>query len=402
MMKIFFTILLATSSLLLAAQNPVVSNLTDQFNASGGVKIGPDGFLYVADFGAELQNANGNQVWRINRSTGEKTVFATGLQGASGNDFDSEGNLFQSNIAGNWIAKISPQGAVSNFTNVGISSPVGIAIDASDNLYVANCGDNTIRKITSNGNSTLFASGNIFSCPNGITLDHEENIYVSNFGGSNNVVKITPEGITSVLANIPGNNNGHLTFYAPDTVLFVNSHGSSSIYRVTLDGVVTKIAGTGARGNVNGTALGQATFSRPNGIAISPDGDTLWLNSSIPTQDNPTANFYPLNPSIVRIVNGLKFMISSSQTQYESFDNLILSPNPVSDELIISFDRILEDDLSLRIMDGLGQEVLKKQLTKNDATGFKDKIVVQDLVDGIYYLVIHSDNYAVTKSFMKL
>ena len=52
------------------------------------------------------------------------------------------------------------------------------------------------------------------------------------------------------------------------------------IFSVTLAGQVTLLAGAGPlgagpRGNDDGPAL-EATFSVPNGIRASPDGDTHW------------------------------------------------------------------------------------------------------------------------------
>ncbi|MCO6487198.1 MAG: hypothetical protein J5I98_02215 [Phaeodactylibacter sp.] len=61
------------------------------------------------------------------------------------------------------------------------------------------------------------------------------------------------------------------------------------------DRIVTRIAGNGQRGNTDGPA-DQSTFSRSNGVALSLTGDTLYLNSSIPTIDDPGNNHYPLNP----------------------------------------------------------------------------------------------------------
>lgn len=401
-MKSFYGfVFLLFSFQFLLAQNPVAETITDEFDASGGVKIGPDGFLYVANFGAALSNANGNQVWRVNRVTGEREVFATGLQGASGNDFDSEGNLFQSNIAGGWIAKIDPDGNVTNFTNTGINAPVGIAIDGEDNLYVANCGNNTIRKVTPDGTSTPFASGGLFACPNGITLDHEGNVYVSNFNGNDNVVKITPDGTPSVLADIPGFNNGHLTFYEPDTVLFVNSHGISNIYRVTLEGEVTKIAGTSSRGNDDGDALTEATFSRPNGIAVSPDGDTLWVNSSIPTVDNPATNFFPLNPSVVRMVTGLKEMVSAAAEKGIHDLEVNVSPNPAADFLHIYMVLKTPENLRVKLLSQMGNLVLEKNIGQQPAGFFETKIKIPHLPTGTYYVVVMGEEASATRQVVK-
>ena len=299
-----------------------VGTLTDQFNGSGGVKLGPDGFLYVGDYGSSLPNPNGTTVWRINSATGEREIFASGMSGASGNDFDSQGNFYQSNIGFGSVRKITPAGNISTFST-GFNVPIGIVIDNGGNLYVANHANNIIHKILPNGTSSIFASGSPLNCPNGLTIDKNGNIYTSNFS-DNRVIKMKPDGTKSILATLDGNSNGHLVYSEIHDALFVTSHGSHSIFHVTLDGMVTKIAGTGARGNKDGDALTEATFSRPNGIAISPDGDTLWVNSSIPVTD---AGF-PLNPSVIRMITGLNGLLSPTKELAPGNIPVKVLPNP--------------------------------------------------------------------------
>jgi hypothetical protein len=106
-----------------------VSTLTSSFNGSGGVAVDQSGNIYVGDFGATLSNGNGTTVTKILRD-GSLSVFATGVAGASGNAFDSQGNLFQANIAGNRISKITPDGTVTIFATANIVNPVGVAIDS--------------------------------------------------------------------------------------------------------------------------------------------------------------------------------------------------------------------------------------------------------------------------------
>jgi sugar lactone lactonase YvrE len=265
--------------------------ITAQLSGSGGVAVDAEGFVYVADFGIRLNNANGSQVHRIDPNTGAIEVFATGLSGASGNNFDSQGNLFQSNIAGNRISRISHDGTVTTFSSQGFQSPVGIVLDSSDNVYVANCGGNNIRRISADGNtSTQLAAGPLFNCPNGLTIDDNGNLYAVNFGNGS-VLKITQAGATTVHAIIPGGSNGHVTF--GNGKLYVAARGGNRIYEVTLDGVLKHLAGTGSIGNADGPAL-QGSMYVPNGVALSPDGKTLYFNDAVST------NGQNLNPVLLR------------------------------------------------------------------------------------------------------
>lgn len=271
-----------------------VTTLSDEFNGSGGIAVDAEGNIYVADFGDLLSNANGTTVWKITPD-GVRTEFATGLQGASGNTFGPDGNLYQSNIAGNRISVITPEGMVSTLENTLAAAPVGLDFDAQGNLYIANCGNRSIRKVTPEGESSLLVRNNLLFCPNGLAVDDQDNVYAGTFNGGR-VLKVTPDGTLTILATVPGGAIGHLTF--ANGRLYVVARNDNSVYELTLEGELTKIAGTGERGNADGPAS-EATFSLPNGIAASPDGTKLYINSKVNADDSNQS----LNPVLVRVIH---------------------------------------------------------------------------------------------------
>lgn len=241
---------------------------------TGGISVDADGNVYVADFGSRLTGGGtgGDKVFRVTPE-GETTVFAEGLQGASGNEFDSQGTLFQSNIRAGFISAVDESGTISRFAG-GMAAPVGIVSDSDDNLYVANCGSNSIQKVTPWGESERFVASDLLNCPNGIVFDDHGNLYVANFGNGG-VIKIAPDKQVTELAMLPGGNNGHLLHH--DGFLYVIDRGGHQIYSVSLDGEVELFAGSGSLGNEDGAAL-EASFSWPNDIGISPDGKTFYVN----------------------------------------------------------------------------------------------------------------------------
>ena len=273
----------------------IVQTITSSFNASGGVSIDDTGIVYVADFGQTLSNANGTKIYKV-LVDGSIQLFASGLLGASGNGFDSQGNLFQSNIAGNFVSKITPDGTVSVFATAGISNPVGIAVGAGDTVYVTNCGSSSITKIDPSGNSAVWVSSGLLSCPNGLTIDDSGNVYTCNFNNGN-IVKITPTLQVSILATLPGGRCGHLTYFEGN--LYVVARCAQKIYKVTLAGDTSLVAGSGLRGNDDGPAL-LASFNHANGIDGIRDGDNivLYINDAVSLSGNCTS--MPLNPVVVR------------------------------------------------------------------------------------------------------
>ncbi len=147
-----------------------------------------------------------------------------------------------------------PQTIIVNASNTSSSDPVarlnfpyGIVTDAAGNLYIADSGNNQIKKITPGGVVTILAGSGVlgsadgtgiaagFDRPWGLAIDAAGNIYVADAGGSK-IRKVTPLG------------------------------------------VVSTVAGTGAKGSNDGPAS-SATFNNPSGVAVDAAGN-LYVTDS--------------------------------------------------------------------------------------------------------------------------
>lgn len=278
-----------------------VTTLTDEFNGSGGLTVDSDGNIYVSDFGAGINNANGTNVSKIDPDTGDLTLFATGFSGASGSVFGQNGLFYQSNIGNSTITRVESDGALTTIANSanGISSPVGLAFVSNGDLMVNNCGSNSISKIDGNGTVSLFISSNLLNCPNGLISDDNDNLYAVNFNDGN-IIKVNPNGAASIFASTPGSSgkpsggNGHIVF--GNNQLYLVSNATHQVFSLSLDGVLTVVAGNGTQGRDDGE-VSQASFSLPNGIGISPDGSKLYVNDSV-----PVSGFNTLSPNVVRVI----------------------------------------------------------------------------------------------------
>ena len=282
-----------------ASEGPVVDTLVAELDGgAGGLAVDRTGTLYCADFGSKLGRGGegGDKVYRIDPESGEATVFARGLRGASGNAWAPDGVLYQSSIGGGTISRVRPSGKVETFVSRGLQSPVGIAIDEAGLLFAANCGSGSIVEIDSAGEAVEFARSPLLSCPNGLALDDDHILYVSNFNNGD-VLSVSPSGEVARLATLPGNNNGHLTFH--QGALYVVARSAHQIYRVGLDGETKLFAGTGERGRRDGPAL-EATFSFPNDLAFSPDGKVLYVNENASTTE-PASVLAPMRVRRIRI-----------------------------------------------------------------------------------------------------
>ncbi len=185
-----------------------------------------------------------------------------------------------------------------------LRSPEGIAIDKYGNLYITEYRSSIVRKISSDGIVTTLAGKEMelgaddgtglearFNRPHGIAVDNDLNVYVTDMKNCT-VRKITPEGVVSTHAGIPGvqgAKNGlasESTFYFPEDIavnskgdLFVADSYNFTIRKISSDGVVSTYAGkAGEPGSEDGLGA-KARFNKPLGIAI--DGkDNIYVADS--------------------------------------------------------------------------------------------------------------------------
>ena len=93
--------------------------------ANGDVSLDSAGDIYAADFGDPAASPGPRFIWKLSPTGAfDPVIFATDIIVASGNDFDSQDNLFQSNFGGDEISKIDPSGVVTTFSN-SVRGPVG-------------------------------------------------------------------------------------------------------------------------------------------------------------------------------------------------------------------------------------------------------------------------------------
>lgn len=261
---------------------------------------------------------------------------------------DRIGNAFVAERGGRRVRRITPEGMVTTLSESGsnMQGPSAIAIDATGNLIIAPARQDTVLKMTAQGSllnmagqplqsdqavgagafnrytyllgATMHADGSTYvsdqasraiwrfsptgemsqlpiqwaevplAGPNGLAFDPAGNLYVAD-RTLNVIVKITPEGVLTVLAGMPhqwGYADGKgkdARFGGPCGVavdgegnVFVADTGTNTIRRITPDGTVTTIGGKfGIYGSADGIGE-QAHFFAPHGLAIDDEG-TLYI-----------------------------------------------------------------------------------------------------------------------------
>jgi sugar lactone lactonase YvrE len=161
----------------------------------------------------------------------------------------------------------TPLTAVNSFT-AGIEGP---AVDAAGNVYAVNfLRQQTIGVVSPGGTAREFLALPDASVPNGLRFGRDGTLYVADYVG-HNIFRVAPGAATPQLyaheAAMTQPNDLAITV---DGVLYASdpdwAHDSGRVWRIALDGKVTLAA------DRMGTA---------NGIDVSPDGRTLYVNESV-------------------------------------------------------------------------------------------------------------------------
>jgi len=182
-----------------------------RFRDPRGIAVGPAGELYVADAG--------NRAIRKVSAAGAVTALATTSGVPLWTAVDAAGNVYVSEANG-VVEKISRDGSVSTLAT-SLESAAGLAVDLAGNVFVADTTANIIRKITPGGSVSTLAltadgssSSILLKHPLGLALDAAGNLYVVNQGTQSTepqygglyfayISKISPSGVTSVIAGLP-------------------------------------------------------------------------------------------------------------------------------------------------------------------------------------------------------
>jgi sugar lactone lactonase YvrE len=165
------------------------------------------------------------------------------------------------------LFKAGPFTEVGSFTE-GIEGP---NCDAAGNVYAVNLArQGTIGKVTPDGKGEVWVELPNKSVGNGIVFDRKGTMYVADYV-NHNVLQIDPKTRkVSVFAHEDKMNQPNDLAIAPDDTLYASDpnwgKSTGQIWRIDTKGKVSLAAGD---------------LGTTNGIEVSPDGKTLYVNESV-------------------------------------------------------------------------------------------------------------------------
>ncbi|MCR9250651.1 MAG: hypothetical protein NXI20_09505 [bacterium] len=228
---------------------------------------------------------------------------------------DSEGNLYINggSASPSSVFKVTPEGE-STILSSAFDNPVGIDVDSEGNVYVSNFGNTNINRIDSDGNSSVLVSDSRLAGGGGIAVANDGAIY-NTYWATTNLFRVLNNELTVVCQHSQFNGPVGVTYDKENSILYVASFNTGKIFRVeddftitevadspltighvayadgffyatgwnehqvqkiAIDGTITETYGTGISGTTNG-GISDAQFSRPNGVAVTPDGKYIYV-----------------------------------------------------------------------------------------------------------------------------
>ncbi len=315
----------------------------------------------------------GGKVYEI-KLDGSVTTLVSGFVNLAGGGVDKTGNFYFSRINAGSILRLN--GTNSHTTVVsGLNTPVGILpSDNEDEIFVVSYSGNALLKANlTTGASSLVAAFNGINGPDGLIYHPDGDILIANY--NNHLIhKVNPSGGISLFATIPS--SGNLGYIAGgENKFYTASVSGKKIYEVSLEGEVTHVAGTGAAGSNDGDVL-LATFSEPNGVALSPTGDSLLVTDK----------------NTVRLISGLNTISDVQESELKT--KFRFYPNPVNN--IINIETLYESPFKKwQIVDHQGKIIKESRVNSTDQSRLQ--ISIEKLTEGVYFLRVltHSQNQQV-------
>lgn len=381
-----------------------------QFRYPGGITIGNDDTIYVADcynncirkisVDGTVTTLAGSTIAGLTNGIGLNAKFNFPTDVAVSND----GTVFVVDQGNHCVRKITTNGLVSTYAgssqgfqdgnaiDAQFNTPVGLVITIDGTIYIGDQLNHRIRKITPDGIVSTFAGstsglsdGNIinakFNRPSFIAIDPNNNLIVSDTFNQR-VRKISNGNVSTIAGSTIGfydGNSNDAQFNQPsgiaisdDGTIFISDTFNNRIRKITSSGIVSTVAGSNSGFQDGPTST--ATFTYPTDLTIGSDG-IIYISDY-------------LNHSIRKLSGVL------NTTNFEIENELKIYPNPTNSIINIDSKNMIVKKLSLVDLNGRILEL--ENSFENQA-----EINISNLKNGIYLMEIKTEKGVIFKKVIK-
>ena len=245
-----------------------VETVMSGFDGSRGLAMDPQGNVYIA---ARFDPSGSVPIHRITPD-GHRTLVADSL--APAGLAWSQGYLYvhAHDVEGGRIVRVDSHGRVEHVAD---APGDALAVAPDGTTYTVDQQNGNLIAINTEGRPRVLVDslGGL-----GMAYDVETDVlYVSNWWPGV-IHAVTPEGETAVVNVVPGYTGSDAAWIAEhEDWIYVTGFGADQVFRVSKSSSERQlVAGSGLPGQTDGTTA-TARFRSPNGIAVSPDGRTIWV-----------------------------------------------------------------------------------------------------------------------------
>lgn len=165
------------------------------------------------------------------------------------------------------------------------------------------------------------------------------------------------------------------------STLFVNPAPQTPTVIPMSGYLATYVTATSYQWYLNGSAIPGATLNTY--VPITDGYYSVWVANG---------NCLASSPSLLVSVLGLKEFTSV-------FSNVTIGPNPAKDEINLTFENSINEEISYEIQNNLGQKIVSSSI--KPTSGNKVKIATNSLSNGVYFLNLKQGNKQAAYKFIK-
>ena len=186
----------------------------------------------------------------------------------------------------------------------------------------------------------------------------------------------------------PGNGGGHPYTNTPLSVELyykyapANGDFSSINFQFRKNGAILNNYGTSLIAASNYT---QWTTS----ISLLTMPDTLLISA-----------FSGQNPGSKLKIDAIDFLLPVGETEYINVEKIVSYPNPVIDKLSIRFNLKKENDVTVRLIDITGKELMKRSLGNLSSGSYNESFAISEFSSGVYFIEFTLGSEKTVNKFM--
>ncbi len=242
---------------------------TNQFD--DGLTMDENGTIYASYWGV-WQGAPGTHIYRI-RKNGEMDTLAVGFNRPNGIHY-SDGKVYVANSRGHNVSRVDTlTGQVEVLISVTNPSNV-MKFPGVDSLLIVSYSGRKLYGYSDWYGLNEISNSSKLTGPVGIALSKTGDVYVGNFDDGK-ILKLNAQNEFDEVADV-GGGTGFFAIHGDS--LYTTNHVTKQVQVVNLiDSSVSVIAGSG-RPIIEDGVNDSASFASPNGIVISPSGDSIYIS----------------------------------------------------------------------------------------------------------------------------